>query len=743
LGCEYTFQGIGSLAQVFTIGLTKLANDYYEYQGAKIYVKAERFNQLQLLLPYMPPLILIAAMIWQYETPSGADMSTYIAEHIAPNVRNTCILSPYIPALESLKKRKGGFSDLHIHLNGAIETDTVWQDMLQHPLEVYREIQASQQKSDVRELYKEVGLVENAYEFYRLLCIAVLIRQHLCDYLMRNKNSLSVDRNTKVPEKSVESLLCEWNNAFPSDVLSVHHPLQCAFDDTMSPILLECYMYILAFKDLTETNNDAVAQLFHYYLLILGYANRMLVHQPFMYGFQEFQKYTNNGFREFSEREFTRRFGQLQGNASDHVRLIEGRFSPKETFAKNQDYVARILKGWKLSEDSRKSGLQDVSMDNLNSTSAGTTLFKEFVREDGTVELSLIAHFIKQRDRTPRNLAVCRHYELRKILDKKRKALSEFVRSKSQASKYIVGVDCAASEFDTSPEVFSSVYRTLRQDGTIAHFTYHAGEDFFHLLGGLRAIYEAIVFLNLCQGDRIGHATAAGVSPQLWGNIGQKMHIKEGDYLDDLTFAYSLIQQQRMLQEKIPLLAVKMENYAHNIYGQVYSASLLERAWLYRWHDPIELRNEISTEQDDVQKVFLSYHSEKVRHNYEQIIEVDPFDVFSAEELVLLQQMLLREMHQRSIVIETLPTSNVYIGHHHGYATYHLYNWMQWNKSGIPLPPIVVGTDDAGVFATNIYNEYCHIYCMLKYEKHLNESDIIEFISQLNDNAEYYKFSRL
>ena len=62
-------------------------------------------------------------------------------------------------------------------------------------------------------------------------------------------------------------------------------------------------------------------------------------------------------------------------------------------------------------------------------------------------------------------------------------------------------------------------------------------------------------------------------------------------------------------------------------------------------------------------------------------------------------------MHHRQIVIETLPTSNVVIGHHHSFSTYHLYNWYKWSKEGEKIPAIVVGTDDAGIFATNIFSD--------------------------------------
>lgn len=91
------------------------------------------------------------------------------------------------------------------------------------------------------------------------------------------------------------------------------------------------------------------------------------------------------------------------------------------------------------------------------------------------------------------------------------------MNTNSSYAKFVTGADAAASEFDTPPEVFAPSFRRLRKNG-IRHFTYHAGEDFFHILSGLRAIYEAIEFLGLQAGDRIGHATAAGVDVRESGN---------------------------------------------------------------------------------------------------------------------------------------------------------------------------------------------------------------------------------
>ena len=46
--------------------------------------------------------------------------------------------------------------------------------------------------------------------------------------------------------------------------------------------------------------------------------------------------------------------------------------------------------------------------------------------------------------------------------------------------------------------------------------TVHAGEDFVHLLTGLRRLDDAIQHLGLEEGDRIGHGIALGLNPVTW-----------------------------------------------------------------------------------------------------------------------------------------------------------------------------------------------------------------------------------
>ena len=354
--------------------------------------------------------------------------------------------------------------------------------------------------------------------------------------------------------------------------------------------------------------------------------------------------------------------------------------------------------------------------------------------------LKLVAHFIKKVEGHKDDYI--RYRAFREHINHRADLLVLLIKETPSLKEFIIGIDAAASEFDTPPECFAPVYRKLRKAG-FSHFTYHAGEDFFHVLSGLRAIYVSVVFLDLHRGDRIGHATAAGVPVALWNrNIGRKLLVRKGEYLDDLIFAYYLISQscEDDMRNVLPILALKIEEYGCDIYQEYVPVSLHIKAWLERFNDPKLLLEKDAKNLLPEHVMFLKYHSKPVSFKYDDIIEIDTYDVFNEQQLIKLQLMLLKELHKREIVIETLPTSNVVIGNHHDYSTYHLYNWYMWKKEGYSLPPIVVGTDDTGIFATNIYNEYCNIYCQFLYEKGLNSNEIMSFLKELNDNARYYAF---
>ena len=671
---ESSFRGITKVSQVFTEGLIQLANDFLERRNNRIYVKIEKFNTWQEQIAYIPPMLLISAYIFKNVISSITDIisDSFYNQYIAPNLGNTSLIPPYISQIEELKKENNGFNDLHIHLNGTMETDSVWLDILHYPERVIHNMEESA---------KGNKLAKEQYEQF--------------------------DNWTR-PDKLKHSITQAINlRKFLFSEISQVVPVNEAFTrQAESSLYISVLHYLSMYPD-----NKEVASSFHHYLLILGLVNQMLVQQPQCFGFEQFQHYTSNGLREYSEQEYEQRFLQLAGNQLDNIKIIEGRFSPKDKEYKNNYLIDKIRRGWLLLNNRQGCNKSDIR---------------------------LIAHFIKRADKQKKDI---RFKELRLKNKKICEALISLRNSGSKNGKAIVGIDAAASEFDTPPEVFAPVFKKLREKG-FQHFTYHAGEDFYHLLGGLRAIYEAITFLDLQRGDRIGHATAAGVAPETWAhNIGCEVVVPIGAYMDDLLFVYNLISNNecKALDSLMPRLYMRITELSREIYPnddfQVYD---LIYAWKRRQEDILELAD--SGELNNI-KALKRYHQKEYVEKYKKEIKVKIFEILDEKALREVQLAVLKIMHHKEIAIETLPTSNIFIGYHNSFNTYHLVNWIRWEKEGKPIPPIVLGTDDAGIFATNIYNEYCHIYTLLVYEYDFCINEAFEIIRKINRNANFYTFN--
>jgi adenosine deaminase len=665
----------------------------------------------------------------------------FFSDFILPNTKYTSIPSENILQLQHHVNIHNGFHDLHMHLNGALETDRVWQDYIANPKSVYKDLKQGFKNGKVREQLEQESMLLTPLKFVRLLEIAQNLRIVFFDYIFNFDTSFSKIRNrNQLLNQILKGNLFNGNSRHPFLKLIIKNT-----NKTPYLMSVEALMYVLILQELEEDRNGILANLFHFYLLILGLCNRLLVQQTHQNGFEQFQKITLNGLREPSELTYYRRFHQMSGNELRYLKFLEGRFSPKDNFIKSFQMFNAIKDGWTKLES-------DYYIKHRNNSR--------------NPELKLVAHFIKRTDFKPNQLI--RHKKLRYDLIYRGKILGLILKRHKKYRTLIVGIDAASSEFDTPPEVFAPLYRMMRKKG-IQHFTYHAGEDFYHILDGIRAIYEAITFCGLKNGDRIGHATALGLSTSQWKNVvGNRMKIRIGLHLDNLVFCYHIITKNNnaKLLSLLPILASEIQKLGFQIYEKYLPASIFEKAWLMRSCCPIhcfgQRKSDIISKQifsesewifpiqnghiskrgqaDESLNLFQMYHSKLFRQAYDEILDINPFEIFSVEQLQEIQFLLLEEMCKREIVIETLPTSNVRIGFHKNFETYHLKNWTEWEALGKSIPPIVIGSDDTGIFATNIFNEYANIYSTMIKDSKYSHRKAMSLIEKLEKNSSIYKF---
>lgn len=311
--------------------------------------------------------------------------------------------------------------------------------------------------------------------------------------------------------------------------------------------------------------------------------------------------------------------------------------------------------------------------------------------------------------------------------------------------RYIVGIDAASLENVTPVWVFAKAYKEAR-DSSIEkvgynensiqslRFTFHAGEDFRHILSGLRRIDEAVTFLKFHAGDRIGHGTALGISPEQWRRINPFVVLPRSEALDNYVWAYYLLSQDTVECNStlIAYLEGKVYELAKGIYGNAYNLPLqvLIAGYLQMFDTENSHSYDKCLDAQDAgfckevreedcskilwngEKIALSRHCKKFLTEMECPIhyEVTNQDIKITE---MLQKILRQKLSRKGIVVEVNPSSNVAIGEVDRITENQIYRLNR--PGGEDNVLVCINSDDPMVFHTNVSNELAYIYYGMLY----------------------------
>jgi len=736
---ELDFKEIKSLSSLLFFSFQNLSELYLDIrqENQTLLVKGTKFSEWQNIIAVMPPLLVQTSGLYKKYKKDFSDYQSYYDKYIIPNFLYTAIPKPNYSEMFSIPDYNG-FSELHLHFNGSVETDNVWQDFLRSPDKVYKDLTKGFININVEEHFEQESHLIKPLKFYNLLKAAIKIRSILYDLIFQPNSRLSATVLNSSDTQLLSGII--FNNNYSGELGSSKHSFLHLLSNPqidISELSLEALMYTCIFDYLNENNKhkEIVAALFHIYILIKGLSNKMLVQQESQYGFDQFQKHTFNNLRDLNEKTYHQRFYQMSGNSKDNFSFLEGRYAPKGTKLENLFLLNLIEKGWKQFKLGSK---------------------EEFPK------LCVIAHFIKKKDDNKCNWI--RHRNLRIEIYKKSQVL-HFLRKDTKYDNLLVGFDAAANELHTPPEVFAPVFRKLkRESNEKTQFTYHAGEDFYHPLSGIRAIYEAVEFIDFGQNNRIGHATALGIDWNLWcQELNNCIHIKQGEWLDNLIFVYFLIKNKglKSLSQLIPILEGKITRLILKVYAYAIPISTYIESWEYRKYCPILLSYDSFenarlspvfdlTEWDEIDSIrdkteiinaLFAYHSIECRKKYDDIIPIVSDEIIKEKQFEQIQLHVLEILAKKKVIIETLPTSNVRISHYKDHSQHHVFRWLKWKEEGKSIPEIVVGADDTGIFSTNIFNEYAHIYGQLTQNNFGLANQPISYIKELIATSEKIRFT--
>lgn len=550
----------------------------------------------------------------------------------------------------------------------------------------------------------------------------------------------------------------------------------------------ERWLLYHVFKLLFEGNRRTQINFnwFYAYLLIKENIRSEMIQANGNVGFYNFLLYQNRKENFIENTPFEPVYLQMAVRdtiLNQHIKKLEARITPKNTVQEFtnaiQKYDKIILQREKTQED------------------------KEKLRD----KFFYVCHFIKSQDEAlkvdddncegkPNYLKYeYRHYRKRLEVKKQAVAIMGFRKSTGSFGERIRGIDASSEEIVCRPEVFAQAFRFLKNESVTQMnyetgklrqlpdlcITYHVGEDFLDIVDGLRAIDEAISFLNMRCGDRLGHALALGINPVEWyDSKSGYILIPQMDYLDNLVWLYSKIRKYRIegLEDTLRYIEKRYDEYfrviylnhmkdsdlAHVIrsakdyydkknilhaYGTnkcYFSINTYYDSWKLRGDNPENFKDgffkmsEIyrsNWDKYDINKIFpenyrirynpeaaylyYSYHYNpeiKAEGEKRKEIKINPCII---KAVCAVQKKMQWVVAQKGIGIETNPSSNALIGTFKRYDKHPILNW--YNNGLTPIPQEVfdvpqiqvsINTDDQGVFATYIENEYAYLALALE-----------------------------
>lgn len=508
-------------------------------------------------------------------------------------------------------------------------------------------------------------------------------------------------------------------------------------------------------KELRELTFDDYNLFFVYFMIRLRIRQHMVQNNKYM-GFDNFQTIERRKASFVQDRESERALTKLAINDAlrkPYVNEMEVRISPVVDQVKRIDAMVHSKSG----EDAVDRFLAKRNPQKCSQ------------EKDLRNKYHYVFHFLKRRDpsqeadasyrRSEVTGQICRHELQRNTFLKQANEIIRFREEEPEIARRVMGIDAASRELGCRPEVFGSVYRMLgdhqhvyggiieeRQRLPALGKTFHVGEDFPDIVNGLRAIDEAINFLDLDCGDRLGHAIVLGINVREWyEKKSQGVFVSIQDRLDDIAWLYhalvhfsipnveplkerlkrdfeycfNIVYRNSINADTIKRLMVSarknwydLTDEDHGRYAEHpchFDIMGYYRAWTLRGDDPScyvdgyfkKPRGSISVEPEEKAKVCLNYpptYEDRYISEYSLLNYLYQFDarvrregarkikVEITEEYIRAVQAVQIEMRyrvaQKGIAIETNPTSNVLIG---AFRKYEKHPILAFYNRGLPV----------------------------------------------------------
>ena len=505
--------------------------------------------------------------------------------------------------------------------------------------------------------------------------------------------------------------------------------------------------------------------LYLYILLKLEFRNE-LIQSNKEYGFQNFSDYQRRKLLFVNSKEYfdeTIRLALNMPLESQKLTSLEARVMPGKT--------VKSLKKSILSVDNA------FAIPQGNNAYVHDNRIQEILFHRPERNYFFVIHYPKTKYKIEKsnNQPICRNGLQRQNNKIYTNALVSSLKYDTYLREAIKGIDACSNEIGCRPETFATDFRYLREvipanqksiygkkeKPVQLKLTYHVGEDFLNITDGLRAIDEAILFLNMRRCDRIGHALALGVDAQEYYRLKDyRVIMPKQDILDDdIWLLYKAkefnIQIEKSLEQ---VLIYRIQDNIRYIYGKSMrkydipvDPFIYYNSWLLRGDNPdlyigytfdaeklkpfgydaFMINNLLPSKtirQDrDIVHLYGLYHYDedvKVKGIETDVLKITPDYIRLVSQIQKKMQFIIAE---RGIAIECNPSSNCLIG---TFRRYDKHPIVEFNNTFLEHRQdkllecaqisVSINTDDQGVFDTSLTNEYALLALALEKKRDEN-----------------------
>ncbi len=663
----------------------------------------------------------------------------------------------------------GNLHELHSHLNASASVFNInWVCLMNNP----------QGRSDqIKRFLKTLDDVENETKAIRVAELIIkcsLFRFFAYRYL---KGELDETRFSSELEKllyskgekegkehrdELISYRCANNLKGLDYILHPETPSHCTGD--FSVYLGERYFLYLGMLHLIRKDDRAFVSAFRFYLLVKSIIRSYMIQLNSNHGFANFKRFQDvKGLFVEKYPKYNRLLRSLAISDAwrdSNIAYQEVRIAPKNS-------LKQLYKGY-------KSTISDIDSE-----------LQKTAEEIGTGNIpgyGIIYHFIKVPEKNfniSGGVDFCRNYNVRRELRRKSYSIRYLFRNIPKERNFIKGIDAAASEFNCRPEVFGQAFRFLKNAGL--KITFHAGEDFYDLADGLRSIDEAVTFLGMESGDRIGHAIAMGRDAREYYTLCENHIIVPAQWMLD-NVVWLLFRSADWNISLEPATESFLRSQFHILYSMIYNGSgneipncneheyfqsLLLRGDTPDWYGMRVKNNEATSYSDSwesfelldshrarlarnnpkIRLLYQRYHFDKdVKKRGAQVIEFKVCEGYF-RLIEAMQERMMHRLERKHIAIECCPSSNLLIGSlmkfrkHPAFRFYSVKGDTKHHHLKVTL-----NTDDLGVFQTSLANEYSYMALALAKEKDEKGRplympyDINQWLSSIAANGEKCRF---